>query len=137
MLADKTEEKKQKARQLKVRIVTLVSVVAFFGTFGSSTIRLFIDGLEQPTQAENAGEVLTQREAQLRAQERGYEIVLEREPENKVALEGLANVRLEMEDSEGAIESLEKLLDLEPNAENYKVLLDKAKRQQGERENAP
>ncbi|NER37094.1 MAG: tetratricopeptide repeat protein [Oscillatoria sp. SIO1A7] len=129
MLGDKIEEKKQKARQLKVRIVTLVSVVAFFGTFGSSTIRLFMSGLEQPTQAESAEAALSERERQLKAQERGYEIVLEREPENRAALEGLANVRLQLEDAQGAIEPLEKLVGLYPNRADYQNALDSLKKQ--------
>ena len=130
MLADRAEDKKKKARQLRVRIVTLVSVLAFFGTFGASTIRLFISGMEQPTQeAEGAEAALNEREAQLRAQERGYQLVLEREPENRVALEGLANVRIEMEDTEGAIEPLEKLLVLDPDRQDYRVLLEELKQQ--------
>ena len=129
MLADKAEDKKQKARQLKVRIVTLVSVVAFFGTFGASTIRLFIDGLEQPTQEENAEATLSERETQLKAQERGYEIVLEREPENQAALAGLANVRIAMKDTEGAIETLQRLVDLYPDRLDYQDTLEALRKQ--------
>jgi hypothetical protein len=40
----------------------------------------------------------------LAAQERGYQTVLQREPQNQTALEGLTNVRLQMNNQVGAIE---------------------------------
>ncbi|NEO28483.1 MAG: tetratricopeptide repeat protein [Kamptonema sp. SIO4C4] len=50
----------------------------------------------------------------LETQEQGYETVLEREPNNLNALEGLINVRLQMGDYQDAIAPLEKMSELEP-----------------------
>ncbi|HEY9662068.1 MAG TPA: tetratricopeptide repeat protein, partial [Allocoleopsis sp.] len=56
---------------------------------------------------------------------KGYEQVLQREPNNQAALEGLVNARLKMNDAAGAIEPLEKLVQLHPERTDYATLLDK------------
>jgi len=63
----------------------------------------------------------------LAAQERGYQTVLQREPQNQTALEGLANVRLQMNNQVGAIEPWEKWVKLNPDRADYKALLGQAK----------
>jgi cytochrome c-type biogenesis protein CcmH/NrfG len=80
----------------------------------------------QPTQVSTQAEDLTQ---QLQAQARGYEMVLQREPENRIALQGLVEIRLQMKDFEGTIEPLETLVKLNPEQEQYKTLLATIKQQ--------
>lgn len=86
-----------------------------------------------PTAAEQASQ---QEQQELAARAKGYELVLEREPENQTALRGLLETRLQQGDLEGAIEALEKLAELNPEQTDYLVLLGQAKQQVGDREEA-
>ena len=61
---------------------------------------------------------------QLKIQEQGYLLVLEREPDNTTALQGLVQTRLELDDLEGTIAPLEKLTTIYPEDEKIKMLLD-------------
>lgn len=76
------------------------------------------------------------KKAELEAQAKGYELVLQREPENVTALRGLLEARLTLGDVKGSIEPLEKLSKLNPNETLYSVLLAQAKQQSGDREGA-
>ena len=70
----------------------LVSFVSFFG----STIYGAIGAINSANQQLAAGvpKAAPSMESQAQAQARGYEMVLQREPENQVALEGLVTARL-------------------------------------------
>ncbi len=59
----------------------------------------------------------------------GYQMVLEREPENQNALRGLLQVKLQQGDLEGAIAPLERLAQLNPQDGDYLILLAQAKQQ--------
>ncbi len=112
------------SRKRLIRVITLISMLAFLGRIGFSTLKPLIDGLNQPSPAETSEVDIN---TQLKTQERGYQIVLEREPENQTALEGLLRVRLEMNDKQGAIEPLEKLIELNREREDYQALLKQLK----------
>ena len=83
----------------------------------------------------------------LEDQVRGYQLVLQKEPDNQAALKGLLEARLRLlshkqrgeikpSDIQGAIEPLEKLTKLNPQQSNYAVLLAQAKEQIGDKEGA-
>jgi cytochrome c-type biogenesis protein CcmH/NrfG len=108
------------------QIFALVSMVGFGGSTIFGIISLFSSGLSHQHQQKPVPVAISQ-ESLLVAKERGYETVLQREPENQTALEGLANVRLEMNNKAGAIEPLEKLVKLKPDRADYKQLLGQAK----------
>ncbi|MGJ5673462.1 MAG: tetratricopeptide repeat protein [Nostochopsis sp.] len=117
------------ARQKKIerikRIVTLVSIVSFVASGVFAIVPTIQKAIENPqTQAVSA-------ENSLQQQEQGFKLVLQREPENKTALEGLVKIRLESQDLKGAIEPLEKLVKLNPEKQNYKILLEQLKKQVG------
>jgi Flp pilus assembly protein TadD len=73
---------------------------------------------------------------ELDATARGYQAVLQREPDNQTALRGLVDVRIQQRDVKGAIEPLEKLAELNPTEADYGVLLAQAKQQIQDREGA-
>ncbi|WP_333408879.1 tetratricopeptide repeat protein [Microcoleus sp. MON2_D6] len=108
------------------QIFALVSMIGFGGSAIFGMVSLFGSGLSSQHQQKSAPVVVSQ-ESLLAAQERGYETVLQREPQNQTALEGLANVRLQMNNKVGAIEPLEKLVKLNPGRSDYKALLGQAK----------
>ena len=109
-------------------IFALVSMVSFGGSAIFGIVSLFGSGLSSQHQQKPATAAVSQ-ESLLAAQERGYETVLQREPNNQTALEGLANVRLQMNNGKGAIEPLEKLVKLNPDRADYKQLLGQARQQ--------
>ncbi|WP_265236571.1 tetratricopeptide repeat protein [Lyngbya sp. CCAP 1446/10] len=108
------------------QIFALVSMVGFAGSAIFGIVSLFSSGLSSQHQQKQATAAVSQ-ESLLAAQERGYETVLRREPQNRTALEGLANVRLGMNNAKGAIEPLEKLVKLNPDRADYQALLAQAK----------
>ncbi|PSN14618.1 Tfp pilus assembly protein PilF [filamentous cyanobacterium CCT1] len=75
-------------------------------------------------------------QADLEAQARGYELVLEREPDNQTALQGLVDVRIQLGDINGVVGPLEKLVELNPSVPDYAVLLAQTKQQLGDLEGA-
>ncbi|MBD1914464.1 MULTISPECIES: tetratricopeptide repeat protein [Cyanophyceae] len=75
-------------------------------------------------------------QTELEAQAKGYELVLEREPDNQTALQGLVDARIQLGDINGVVAPLEKLVDLNPNVPDYAVLLAQTKQQMGDLEGA-
>ncbi|NEN93334.1 MAG: tetratricopeptide repeat protein [Okeania sp. SIO3H1] len=124
------EAKQQRSKRLK-KIMSLVGVVSFGGTALFGMANMFKTAFQESQQVETVEVVSVEERLQKLAQ--GYEKVLEREPENVNALEGLVKVRLEMGDKEGAIESLEKLVGLYPEREDYKVVLEQVRLEVGEK----
>ena len=108
------------------QIFAFVSMAGFAGSTLFGMVSLFSSGLSSQHQQKPVAAAVSQ-ESLLAAQERGYETVLRREPQNQTALEGLANVRLQMNNAKGAIEPLEKLVKLNGDRADYKVLLGQAK----------
>lgn len=111
------------------RFFIILSGIAFAGTTLLGIASLFSDALQEPK--DNAKTAMTAKASQLQAQERGYEQVLQREPENQIALQGLVQARLQMNNLKGAVEPMEKLVKLNPNNAEYKALLTALKQRVG------
>ncbi len=75
-------------------------------------------------------------QAELEAQARGYELVLEREPDNQTALQGLVDARIQLGDINGVVGPLEQLVELNPDVPDYAVLLAQTRQQMGDLEGA-
>lgn len=73
---------------------------------------------------------------ELESRATGYQMVLEREPDNPNALRGLLETRLQQGDLRSAIEPLEKLARLNPRISDYLLLLAQTKQQVGDYEGA-
>jgi len=116
---------RRKKTERRQKIVTIISVVSFFGSTGFAAVSALKQAIYAPKP------VTVSAESGLQQQVRGFEFVLQREPENQVALEGLATARLHLKDTQGAIPSLAKLVKLHPERQDYKVVLEQAKKQVG------
>jgi len=114
-------ESRQRRLQRKQKLVPVIGVIGFGGSTLFTLVPMFKDALQRQNQPQTTE--VNSAEVQLKAQEKGYQSVLQREPENLTALEGLMNVRLQLNDPKGAIEPLEKLVKLRPEREDYKALL--------------
>lgn len=131
-----------KNRGFLMAVVVLV-IIAFLGFSLSPLLGGLLEANQQnnqPTPSPNQTSV-ADKEADLLAQARGYELVLQREPDNLTALQGLLQVKLELIQSgkgniEEVIPPLEKLSELNPSSTDYNVLLAQAKAYTGDREGA-
>ena len=83
---------------------------------------MFNGGFQSPQETTELASI-----QQLQEQARGYELVLQREPENSVALQGLVDARLQMNDWQGVIAPMEKLVQLQPQQVEYQALLAEVK----------
>lgn len=120
-----------------IQIVLLLAVAAFIGV----SIIPILGTLNAP-RPQNSPE-----NPQLADQIRGYELVLQREPENQAVLKQLLQARLQIlsqkpnnevqpTDIQGVIETLQKLSRLNPDNLEYKVLLAQANQQIGNAQEA-
>lgn len=132
-----------------VRVVLLLAVTAFLGV----SLIPILGALNNPPSAvqnttnTSTGLSSSEQKSKLADEVRGYELVLQREPENQTALKGLVQARLQLlaqkengqvqtADIQGVIEPLEKLAQLNPQQTEYGVLLAQAKQQIGDNEGA-
>ncbi|MEA5600617.1 tetratricopeptide repeat protein [Nostoc sp. UHCC 0252] len=132
-----------------VQIVLVLAVLAFVGVSVIPIIGAFNN---TPSSTQNPASTRgtlpsSDLKSKLEDEVRGYELVLQREPENQTALKGLLQARLQLlsqkeksevkpADIQVVIEPLEKLAKLNPEKSEYSVLLAQAKQQIGDREGA-
>lgn len=137
-------EKANKRRGL-ISVVVVLSLIAFLGFSLVPILDSILKGSQAqsrstPTPTQTAASNDKQSQL-LQDQVRGYELVLQREPDNVTALRGLLQVRLELiGQGVGAIKdvvpTLEKLAKLNPGTTEYGILLAQAKERTADREGA-
>ncbi len=107
------------------KVILLGSGMAFLASSVLGLSGLIGKSVDQPANSENAAQ---SQNAQLQAEERGFEGVLKREPQNQTALRGLVEIRMRRNDAPGTRIALEQLVKLNPANKQYQellVLLDK------------
>ena len=113
--------------------IYLVLGVMLFSLITVSALPLVgsvVEGRQFANNPNNEVITLTQQElTKLEAEASGYEKVLEREPSNDTALNGLLKIRLQQKDLKNAIAPLEKLVKIHPEQTEYGTLLAQAKQQ--------
>jgi len=88
------------------------------------------------TAKETSNTVSLDSQENLNKQAEGYQLVLEREPDNQTALTGLLEIRLQQGNLQGAISPLESLARLNPDIPEYSILLAQTKQILGDDEGA-
>ncbi|MBD2384161.1 tetratricopeptide repeat protein [Cylindrospermum sp. FACHB-282] len=116
--------KRGKQIERRKRIVTYLSIVSFGGSMLFAGVNTLQQAWQNPQQS-----VVESAEAKLQVQVKGYELVLKQEPNNQAALEKLSLLRLQLKDTKGSMEIMEKLVKLHPDRQDYKVLLEQMKKQ--------
>ena len=119
--------KMERSKQIQ-RVIMVISTLAFFGGSIAGLGKVFKGAFEKKPEATQTTEQQS-ASALLQKQEKGYETVLKREPNNPTALEGLLNVRLQQNNIPGAIEPREKLVKLYPDRQDYRNSLTELKQQ--------
>lgn len=106
-----------------------MSGLAFAGSTVIGMAQLYTSGFHE--QKNTPTPKAASKDPQLKERERGYELVLQREPDNQVALQGLVETRLQMNNLQGTLEPMEKLVKLNPDNPQYKALLTAIKQRIG------
>ena len=112
-----------------VNVILIVAVMAFVGFSLALPLSAWFENQQSPAghSPYGGGSQEASGQSDLQDQVRGYQLVLEREPNNQTALEGLLIAQLQLNDIEGAIKPLETLSELNPEETRYSVLLGQAR----------
>lgn len=92
-------------------------------SFASFSIIGVIKMLQSPNNANQPQQEIISPETQLEKEAQGYKLVLEREPDNRFALENLVQLYLRGGDLASALPLMEKLVALEPQNQGYQDAL--------------
>ncbi|NJL52959.1 MAG: tetratricopeptide repeat protein [Hydrococcus sp. SU_1_0] len=123
----KNKNKQETTGRKLSRVVTLVLGLGF----AASTLVIALSSVfsqSESSKVATADPDTPSAEEQVKLQVTGYEKVLEREPKNATALEGLALIHLKTNPKE-AIPTLEKLVKYYPERQEYAVVLEQVKKQ--------
>jgi len=122
-----SDKQKNARRKMLNNALAIVGGIAFLGSTSYGMVEIMRKGMEQPVRT-TAQDPDVAKNTELQARAKGYETVLQREPNNLVALEGLAMAKIELNDAQGAIAPLEKLVQLSPKDPRYKAALEQVKK---------
>lgn len=125
--------KKNSPKQIFRQVFVILSGLSFasFSIIGVIKMLKTPNNANPPQQETISPETLLEKEAQ------GYKLVLEREPDNRFALENLVQVYLKGGDLASALPVMEKLVALEPQNQSYQEALGFIKQGLTEQQNPP
>jgi cytochrome c-type biogenesis protein CcmH/NrfG len=119
-------------KSILTKIFVIGSGMAFLASSVLGLSSLIGSSIDSPTANQNAAQ---SQNAQLKAEEKGFEAVLKREPNNQTALRGLVEIRMRRGDVLGTKAALEQLVKLNPANSQYKEFLDVVNKQITESKN--
>ena len=125
-----------------IGVILILSVIAFVGFSMGPLIGSLLGGNRSNSQTTPTPTQTAQaKQADLEAQARGYELVLQREPDNETALRGILQARLELismgqGNVKDVVEPLQKLSQMNPEATEYSILLAQSQQYTGDQEGA-
>lgn len=125
-MAKKKKKKETKSKKIS-RLITMVLGLGFAGSTLAIALSSVFSQQNHGNVAENYPDAPSVEE-QIQQQISGYEKVLEREPKNTTALEGLAQIYLQT-NPQKAIPALEKLVEYYPEQQQYASVLEAVKQQ--------
>lgn len=127
----KVSQPEKRNRWVSISVILMLLALVSFSIL--PLVSSIAQGIQNPN---NSSTALSQNSSALETKALGYQLVLEREPDNQNALKGLLEVRLQQGDLKGAIATLEKLAQLNPQQTDYTILIAQAKQQVGDYEGA-
>jgi cytochrome c-type biogenesis protein CcmH/NrfG len=107
-------------KTILTKVFIIGSGIAFLASSLLGVGSLISTSLNEPAASKNAAQ---SQNAQLKAEERGFVAVLQREPNNQTALRGLIEIRMRTGDAPGTKSALEQLVKLNPSNKQYKEFL--------------
>ncbi|MGD2180098.1 tetratricopeptide repeat protein [Lusitaniella coriacea] len=132
--------KTSKKRSSWLYLVIVLSVLAFVGfsllPLLSGILKNNQVAISPKSASASVQQLSPEQQQELETKAKGYELVLQREPENATALQGLVEVRLQQGYLTAALEPLETLAKLKAQQPDYTILLAEGKRQVGDYEGA-
>lgn len=120
-------------------LTILVMSVGALAFIGFSVVLPFSGAFQQSQRSGSASpspKASASPTSDLEAQAKGYEMVLQREPDNQTALQGLVETRIQQGKLDALLEPLQKLAELNPEQPDYAVLLAQTKQRLGDPEAA-
>jgi cytochrome c-type biogenesis protein CcmH/NrfG len=125
----KKNKKKETTSKKLSRIVTLILGLGFGGSMLALSLSGVFSQSNSPSTAQNNPDDPSVEE-QMQLQASGYEKVLQREPSNLTALEGLMQIYLQTGDRDKAVLTLEKLVKHHPEQSQYVEILKEFKQRE-------
>ncbi|MEB3281546.1 MAG: tetratricopeptide repeat protein [Lyngbya sp.] len=125
-----------------IGVILVLSVIAFVGFSMGPIIGSLVGANRSNTQTTpTPAQTAQARQADLEAQARGYELVLQREPDNETALRGFLEAKLELismgqGNVADVVEPLQKLSQMHPEKYEYSILLAQSQQYTGDLEAA-